>query len=275
MTAKRTAAKPTATKARPAATPIDQYLARVTPGQRAALQALRRIIRAAAPAAEEGISYRLAAFRLNGPLVAFGAGPNHCALYLMSGSTVAAHAKALARYDTSKGTIRFQPDAPLPAALVRTLVKARVAENAARASGRRKPAAGSAAPRSRSSSRRLPPSVVKALDATKYLGLRVGARTDHRFIGIWVVVVEGRAFARSWTLKPDGWFRAVARDAAATLRIGERTVRVRCVRVAAPRLLDAIEHAYADKYNTPGSLPFVRGFRTSRRRAATVEFVPR
>ena len=69
----------------------------------------------------------------DGMLVAFGATPKHCAFYLMSGSTVEDYADDLKGYATSKGTIRFQPDKPLPAALVRKLVKARVAENAARA----------------------------------------------------------------------------------------------------------------------------------------------
>ena len=75
-------------------------------------------------------SYQLPAYRLNGMLVAFGATANHCAFYPMSASTVAAHRDELKDYDTSKGTIRFQPDNPLPAALVRKLVKARIAENA-------------------------------------------------------------------------------------------------------------------------------------------------
>jgi len=108
---------------------IDEYLAALSDDQRAALQKLRKTIRAAAPKAEECISYRLAAFRQNGMLVAFGATGNHCAFYLMSSSTVAAYKKELEGYDTSKGTIRFQPDKPLPAALVRKLVKARIAEN--------------------------------------------------------------------------------------------------------------------------------------------------
>ena len=108
---------------------IDDYLSTVGPVQRAALQALRRDIRAAAPDAEECISYGLAAFRRNGVLVGFGATGNHCALYLMSGSTVAAHEEELKGYDTSKGTIRFQPEKPLPAALVRKLVRARIVEN--------------------------------------------------------------------------------------------------------------------------------------------------
>ena|SRR6266496_1234273 len=108
---------------------IDEYLAALSPDKRAALQRLRKIIRAVAPKAEEGISYGLAAFRQNGMLVGFGAAAKHCAFYLMSSSTIAAHKDELRGYDTSKGTIRFSPDKPLPAALVRKLVKARIAEN--------------------------------------------------------------------------------------------------------------------------------------------------
>jgi len=109
---------------------IDEYLANLGEETRAALAKLRRTIPASAPKAEECISYGLCAFRQNGMLVAFGATPKHCAFYLMSSSTVDAHKDDLKDYDTSKGTIRFQPDKPLPAALVRKLVKARLAENA-------------------------------------------------------------------------------------------------------------------------------------------------
>ena len=110
-------------------TTIDEYLAAVSYEQRAALEKLRKTIRTAAPTAVECISYQLAAFRLNGkPLVAFGATTSHCAFYPMSGSTVAAHKRELAGFETSKGTIRFQPSKPLPATLVRKLVKARMAE---------------------------------------------------------------------------------------------------------------------------------------------------
>jgi uncharacterized protein YdhG (YjbR/CyaY superfamily) len=97
--------------------------------KRAALEKLRKAIRAAAPKAEEGFSYGLPAFRLDGkPLAGFGASANHCAFYPMSGSIVEAHGDELTGYDRSKGTIRFPPDKPLPAALVRKLVKARIAE---------------------------------------------------------------------------------------------------------------------------------------------------
>ena len=114
-------------------TTIDAYLAALSEDKRAALEKLRKTIRAAAPKVEECISYGLAAFRLNGrALVAFGATANHCAFYPMSSTTVAAHKDELMDYDTSKGTIRFPADQPLPAALVKKLVKARIEENEAR-----------------------------------------------------------------------------------------------------------------------------------------------
>jgi uncharacterized protein YdhG (YjbR/CyaY superfamily) len=116
------------TKSRP--TSIDEYLAPLSADKRAALEKLRKTIKAVAPAAEECISYGLAAFRLNGkPLVAFGASANHCAFYPMNGSTVEAFKDELESYETSKGTIRFQANKTLPATLVRKLVKARIAES--------------------------------------------------------------------------------------------------------------------------------------------------
>ena len=109
---------------------IDEYIAAVGDDKRAALEKLRKAIKTIAPKAEEYIGYGLAAFRLDGkPLVAFGASANHCAFYLMSSSTVETHADDLEGYDTSKGTIRFQANKPLSIALVRKLVKARIAEN--------------------------------------------------------------------------------------------------------------------------------------------------
>src|SRR6266850_6721030 len=112
---------------------IDEYLAALSDDKRAVLERLRKTIRAAVPKAEECISYGLAAFRLDArPLVAFGATENHCAFYPMSATTVEAHKDELKAYETSKGSIRFQADKPLPVALVRKLVKARIAENVLR-----------------------------------------------------------------------------------------------------------------------------------------------
>lgn len=110
---------------------IDEYLAALSADKRTALEKLRRTIRSAVPRAEECISYSLPAFRLDGKLlVGFGASSNHCSLYPMSGTAVGKLARDLEGYETSKGTIRFRPDAPLPAALVRKIVRTRIAENA-------------------------------------------------------------------------------------------------------------------------------------------------
>ena len=111
---------------------IDEYLAPLTNEKRLALEKLRRDIRSAAPRAQECISYRIPAFRLDGKLlVAFGAGANHCAFY-PGAYPIEAHKGELEPYGTSKGTIRFPALRPLPTKLVRKLVKARIAEHAAR-----------------------------------------------------------------------------------------------------------------------------------------------
>ena len=123
--------------------------------------------------------------------------------------------------------------------------------------------------------RPLPRPVVAAIDASKIFGVRAGARSDHRFTGVWPIVLEGRVFARSWTLKPEGWYRTFLEDPRGAIQIGERLVQIRAVRVKSERLLKAIEKAYAEKYATPASLKYVRGFRTKRRRDTTTEFVRR
>lgn len=121
---------------RPASNSIDEYLEALDDDQRLALERLRKAIHAAAPGAVECISYGLPAFRLDGKaLVAFGAAAKHCAFYPMSAATVAEHAEELAGFDTSKGTIRFQPGKPLTVALIRKLVRVRIAENSERRGG--------------------------------------------------------------------------------------------------------------------------------------------
>ena len=106
---------------------FDGYLAALSDEKRAALEKLRKDIRAAAPSAEECISYGVPAFRLDGRfLVALGAASSHCSFY--PGSALDAYKQDLKNYETSKGTVRFQASKPLPAALVRKLVKARIAK---------------------------------------------------------------------------------------------------------------------------------------------------
>jgi uncharacterized protein YdhG (YjbR/CyaY superfamily) len=112
------------------ATTVDEYLAGVPEPQRGTLEKTRAMIRAAAPKeATEGISYGMPAFKYKGPLVAYAAFKDHCSFFPMNGSLIEQFQKELAKYETSKGTIRFAVDRPLPAALVKKLVKARVEEN--------------------------------------------------------------------------------------------------------------------------------------------------
>ena len=114
--------------AKPKPKTIDEYLAGVKPDQRTALEKLRQTIQAIAPKAEECISYRIPAFRLNGRLlVGFGAWANHCSFYPMSSTTLRKFQRDVKDFQTSKGTLRFSPDKPLPVALVRKLVQARMA----------------------------------------------------------------------------------------------------------------------------------------------------
>ena len=109
---------------------VDEYLAVVPEMARAALEKLRKTIKLATPEATEGISYQIPVFKYKGRLlVGFGAAKNHCAFYVLSASVIPAHQDKLESYDTSAGTIRFPANKPLPATLVKMLVKARIAEN--------------------------------------------------------------------------------------------------------------------------------------------------
>ena len=123
--------------------------------------------------------------------------------------------------------------------------------------------------------KRLPRTIAAAADDASIMGIRAGAKSDHRFVGVWPIVVNGRLFARSWTQKKDGWYRTFLDDPLGTIQVGDREVRVRARRVIGERLLDLIEDAYAQKYDTKASQKYVRGFRGARRRATTTEFVPR
>jgi uncharacterized protein YdhG (YjbR/CyaY superfamily) len=107
----------------------NDYLARLPANHRAALEKLRAQIKAAAPDAEEVISYGQPTFKLHGHLVAIGAFRNHLSFFPMSSTAIAEHAAILKGYETSKGTIQFTPEKPIPAAVVKKIVKARIAQN--------------------------------------------------------------------------------------------------------------------------------------------------
>jgi hypothetical protein len=116
--------------------------------------------------------------------------------------------------------------------------------------------------------------ILTAVDQAKIVGIRAGTG-DHRFLGIWAVVVEGRVFVRPWNDKPDGWYRVFLDDPRGALTIGDREVRVRARPIRSERLMDAVDRAYATKYDTPGSRTYVLGFRRPRRRRTTTELLPR
>jgi uncharacterized protein YdhG (YjbR/CyaY superfamily) len=109
----------------------DEFLAAVPEPAQSALRKLRAQIAAAAPDAEEYIGYAVPAFRQNGALVSYAAAKDHCSFYVQSPATMTAFAGELKGFKTSKGAIAFTPDKPIPAALVKKIVKARLAENAA------------------------------------------------------------------------------------------------------------------------------------------------
>ena len=116
---------------------------------------------------------------------------------------------------------------------------------------------------------------LEALDRAKILGVRSG--TTHRHTGIWVVVVEGRVFVRSWNDKPTGWYRALRAEPEGTIALGGkggRELPIRAKPVRGATVLAAVTAAYARKYDTPASLKWVRGFAEPSRVATTLELVP-
>lgn len=107
----------------------------------------------------------------------------------------------------------------------------------------------------------------------KIIGLRAGT-PPHRFIGIWAVVVEGRVFVRSWSLKPRSWFRVFLEEPRGAIQVAGQEIAIRAVRTRSERLKDAISRAYLEKYNTPGSIQYVRDLGGVKSRSTTTELVP-
>jgi hypothetical protein len=105
-------------------------------------------------------------------------------------------------------------------------------------------------------------------------GLRIRAGIAHHFIGIWVVVVDDRAFVRSWSVKPGGWYDTFLAEPSGAIRIGKREIQIITKTVTDKRVLDTIDRAYLDKYNTPGAIKCARDLGSPQSRAATLELIP-
>ena len=114
--------------------------------------------------------------------------------------------------------------------------------------------------------------IVEAARKAKIIGVRAGF--DHRYTGVWVVVVEERIFARSWSDKPTGWFRAFRKEPKGTIQFDDLEIPVQAKPVRSARLRDAVTAAFAEKYNTKGSQQWVEGFREPERVLTTLEFIP-
>ena len=117
-------------------------------------------------------------------------------------------------------------------------------------------------------------SVLAAIDDGQVIGIRAGLE-PHRVIAIWAVVVQGRVFVRSWSLKAQSWFRTFVEDPRGIITVNDREIPVRAVFTRSERLKDAVSRAYLEKYHTPGSLKFARDLGRPKSRATTTELVPR
>ena len=120
---------------------------------------------------------------------------------------------------------------------------------------------------------RFPDHILAMLRDAKGLRIRAG-NTQHRFIGIWFVMVRGRVFVRSWSVKPKGWYRVFLKDPRGTILLANHEIAVRAVSAGDKRLRDAVDRAYLQRYNTPGALKYAKDLGSPKSRATTTELVP-
>lgn len=120
----------------------------------------------------------------------------------------------------------------------------------------------------------LPDEILATIQKEKILGMRAGTDSTHRVIGIWAVVVEGRVFVRSWSMKPRSWWRTFLEDPYGIMVVGTKEIPVRAIQTRSERLKDLVSAAYKEKYNTPGSVQYVMEMSRKKSRDTTTELVP-
>jgi len=115
-----------------------------------------------------------------------------------------------------------------------------------------------------------PKAIVTAIRDGRILGIRAGTK-PHRIIGIWAVVVEGRVFVRSYSLKPRSWYRTFLEEPRGVIEVNGQQIKVRPVFTRSERLKKLVDRAYAEKFSTPGSRVFGEGLKRKKRREKTTE----
>ena len=120
---------------------------------------------------------------------------------------------------------------------------------------------------------RFPGELLNALNGSKMIRVRAGTGA-HRFIGIWFVVVADRVLTRSWSVKPDGWYRTLLKQPRGAIQVEKEEIAVRAVHIRSKRLKDAVDRAYLKKYSTGYEVKYANDLTTEKSRATTLEFMP-
>jgi hypothetical protein len=116
-----------------------------------------------------------------------------------------------------------------------------------------------------------PDSVLESIRKEKIIGIRAGS--THRIIGIWAVVVEGRVFVRSYSMKPRSWWRTFLEDPHGVMTVGEKEIKIKAVQTRSERLKDLVSEAYQEKYNRPGDIQYVKDMSKKKSRDTTTELL--
>lgn len=115
--------------------------------------------------------------------------------------------------------------------------------------------------------------ILAAINDAKLIHIRAGTE-PHRFIGIWAVVVRGRVFVRSWSIKPRSWYRTFLKEPTGAIQIADQEIAIRALRTRGEKLKDEIDQAYLNKYNTKGWIQYAQDLGREKSRATTTELVP-
>ena len=115
--------------------------------------------------------------------------------------------------------------------------------------------------------------ILTVLRESKYLRIRAG-EGEHRLIGIWLVVVKDRVFVRSWSVKPNGWYRTFRKEPRGAIQVADQEIAVRATPISSELLNNAIDQAYLEKYNTKASLKYAKDLGSAKSRSTTIELTP-